>query len=623
MAWNRDQEMPPGREGIMKRSGGIVLALSFVFALAAPAAAPAAEAGPRDLASRIARVTVFSDRAQVTRTAAVDLDATPVVYAFRRLPGWVDDGTVRVAVTPSDDGRVVDVRVARDYLARANDAETRRAEAALAEVAGQIAALDDELKVLDGQARQIEAIRAFSAEKIPRDAVVRDVSVAEYRRVIEFVTDSLRSTARARRDVQQRRDALAPDMAACQRRLDELKGLSQLEETTVYVTVLGTRRSDAVLELTYLLPGATWEPGHELRTRGASPESAEIVSFATVTQTSGEDWEGVDIAFATQSSRDSLRIPELEALTLGDTPRTTRTVAAQVSSFSRAQTAFEVQSRSWNMNVQKGNANVRFEEVYDDNVRTFQVVQSRSVQLFRQLQARGTTSHFAGVGRQTVRGDGLPARVVIGRTTLAASPRIVAAPEDSLNAALTLRMTNTGGAAILPGKVALFKDGAFLGMTDADFVAEGEEFSLFVGVADSIKLSRTLDRQASSIVRKTRTRMQVAFLVSVENLGATPATVNLADRVPVSEDRDIRIDQVTLDPEATPDANGLVRWTLTLAPREKRTLRIAYRIEYPPTLVLQTRPEPASPAAAKYPAPMPSDSPRDIRRKIIDLESAF
>jgi len=349
-----------------------VAATATIGLLGASTALAADDAGAKDLASRIASVTVFSDRAQVTRRAPVALDEAPAVWAFRRLPGWVDDGSVRVAVTPPDVGRIVDVRVARDHLARATDPELRQAEAAVEEITVEVAALDDEMAVLEAQAKQIEAIKAFSAEKISKDTATRDVSVASFRQVLGFIGDSLRETAKARRDVARKRAALAPELAARQRKLAELRGLTQLEETAVFVTLMGTRRGDASVELTYMLPGATWEPAHELRTLGAAEDRAEVLSFATVTQTSGEDWEDVEIAFATQSSQESIRIPELEALTLGDVPRVTRVIEARAASFSRAQAAFAGQSRAWNEFVQKGNAGVRFEELYDDNVKVFQ-----------------------------------------------------------------------------------------------------------------------------------------------------------------------------------------------------------------------------------------------------------
>src|SRR6185369_5027544 len=48
------------------------------------------------VSSKIRKVTVYSDRALVSREGAVALAAHPTVYAFRHLPGWVDEGSVRV-----------------------------------------------------------------------------------------------------------------------------------------------------------------------------------------------------------------------------------------------------------------------------------------------------------------------------------------------------------------------------------------------------------------------------------------------------------------------------------------------------------------------------------------------
>jgi hypothetical protein len=75
------------------------------------------------LTSEIKKVTVFSDRALVTREATAKLSTAPTVYAFKHLPGWVDDGSVRAATAS---GRVVEVRVGRNYLARATIRPTGR-----------------------------------------------------------------------------------------------------------------------------------------------------------------------------------------------------------------------------------------------------------------------------------------------------------------------------------------------------------------------------------------------------------------------------------------------------------------------------------------------------------------
>jgi uncharacterized protein (TIGR02231 family) len=594
---------------------------------AGPAAADVPEAADGEaLESRVTRVTVYSDRARVTRQATVKLAAEPAVFAFRKLPGWVDDGSVRVAAT---EGRIIDVRVERNFLARATDKSYLKAKAQAEALRARLEALDDELAVLDAQKQQIEAIKAFSVEKINREALLGNVKVKSYAEVLEFISDSLRATARARRAVQHQREQIAPEVEASVRTLGELQSLMKLEATTVLVTLQGSRATTSTLELTYMIPGVTWEPMHDLRVSTADGRSAEVVSFAVVTQTSGEDWRDVELAFSTQSSTQSVRIPELEALTLGDTVTASRILTTQVSSFTRAQEAFQQQGQLWNKVHQKASAEGRatFDQTFKSRMEYLQVVQSKTVQLFESLQKRGTTAHFKANVAATVRGDGHPVRMRIGQSALVAEQKIVAAPEQSLNAARTLAMTNSSGQPLLPGKVALYQDGAFLGMTDIGFIAASEPFSLFVSVADQLKLSRTLDRTHSSLVRKKRNKMQVAFVVTVENLAAQETALTLADRIPVSENKEIKIDNVKITDAPKPDSRGIVHWALRLKPGEKRVFRIAYEVEYPAELILEARRRydaapPAPYRRSKAMSPAPAQAP-DINSQLRDLESLF
>ena len=579
-----------------------------------------AQVGPKAtvLASAIRKVTVYSDRALVTRQTTAELKTEPTVYAFRNLPGWVDDGSVRVS---SSAGRIVDVQVKRTYLARTGDEAYNQVEAEVQMLQNQIAALDDELKILAAQSKQIGDIKAFSMDKLTKDTTVGEIAVSRYGEVVKFISESLRETAKARRLVMLKKAELQPEIKAKQAQLSELRSLTQLEETTVLVTLQAPKKTSAVLQLTYMLPGATWEPMHELRVSAKNPNAVELTSFAVVTQTSGEDWNNAELSFSTQSSTDTVRIPQLEALTLGDTASTTRIMETRASSFTRAQEAFEGQNLMWNKLQQKQASRHRFEEVYRTNYDYLQVVQSKTVQIFQSLQKRGTTAHFKATSDASVRGDGYSVRVRIGRSQLAAKQKIVAAPEQSLNAARTLEMVNASSQSLLPGNVALYQDGAFLGMTATDFIADGEQFALFLNVADHIKLSRVLDKRHSSVVRKKRTRMQVAFIVTVENLSDQETSLLLADRIPVSENRDIVIDRVIIKPTAKPDSKGLLSWPLTLKAKEKRQFEIKYRIEYPPTLILETQRNRARRPKKRKKRSFDLADPYEVEDQIMDLEN--
>lgn len=604
----------------------------------APTAADVPEASSAQaLGSRVTKVTVYSDRARVTRQARAKLTTEPTVFAFQKLPGWVDDGSVRVAST---EGRIVDVRVERDFLARATDKTWLKAKAENQALQHRLEALADELAVLEAQRLQIEGIKAFSLQKINKDVVVGNIKVTTYGEVLSFVSNALRSTAKARRAVERQREQITPDYQASVRRLAELRNLMKLEQTTVLVTLQSSRATESTVELTYLIPGATWEPMHDLRVSTSDAKTAEVVSFAVVTQTSGEDWQNAEISFSTQSSSQSMRIPELEALTLGDTHTATRILTTRMSSFVRAQEAFQQQSQLWNKVHQRSSAQARrnFDQSFRSKMEVLQVVQSKTVQIFESLQRRGTTAHFKASAAPCVRGDGHPVRMRIGQATLDTLQKIVAVPEQSLNAARTLEMTNASSQAFLPGKVALYQDGAFLGMTEIDFIAQGERFSLFLSVADHLKLSRKLDRKHSTLVRRKRNKMQVAFIVTIENLSTQESVVALADRIPLSENKEIKIDEVKITDSVKPDSRGLLHWTLSLKPKERRELRIAYQIEYPAELVVETlrRRSMAHPAArgargasGAFGAPSPSQNvvqPRQkyrIEEQLLDLEKNF
>ena len=595
------------------------------------------------VASVIRKVTVYSDRALVSRQGAVRVTAAPVVYAFRQLPGWVDEGSVRAATSA---GRILDVRVVRGYLARATEPRILKAETNARDLNGRLLGLDDELKVLDAQAKQVEDIKAFSLDRLNKDVVsagpgvpatsagTASVGVGTYEAVVDFIAKKLREIAKGRRAVQVERDKLVPEVEANKKVLEELRGLTQLEETKVLVTVQGSAAGDGQLELAYMLPGATWESAHEVRTSEGDATGVEVTSYAVVTQASGEDWDNAELTFSTQSSTAATRIPELEALTLGDTRAATQTTETRSASFKRAEAAFKGQNRLWNKRVQSVDSGSNFEESYQTNFESLQVTQSKTVQIFQSLQQRGTTTQFKALSTSRVRADGRSVRIPIGHANLKAKKAIVAAPEQSLNAAQTLEMQNDSGQSLLPGNVAMYQAGAFLGMTNLDFVAEGEQFALFLSVADQLKISRVLDKKHSAVVRKQRTQMQLAFIVTVENLSNKVVPLDLADRIPVSEDKDIVISGVRISPDIKADSKGILRWPVTLQPKEKRKFEIQYQIEYPPTLVLEMKrnqknhdeedePTRADPPGSPSPSAPASRREYDLKKDIQRFEEAL
>jgi uncharacterized protein (TIGR02231 family) len=572
------------------------------------------------VASKITDVTIYADRARVTRTANVTLGSGVTHLAFPKLPGWIDEGSLRVSLTPPPAAELLDVQIEKTFLARPDDEEIRKAEAAVTEISDRLAALDDETAVLDAQVKQTDAIRVFSMEKVPKDAALREIKVEEYGSVIKFLSQSMLETARSKRDIDKKRRDLQPELRARQQKLSELQQRAMLEQRTVVLTVKGLQPGQAGLKLVYMLPGTTWEPVHELRA-SQDGAAASMSSFALVTQTTGEDWDGVALTFSTQSPNATTRIPELEALLLGSGRALARMLNPEADSFQAAVGNFEAQNAYWNGVANAGRAQIQ--QDWNENVKTQRARQARVVEIFHQVQQRGTTAQFPALGGQSVHTDGRTVRVPIGAARFEATPRIVAAPELSLNAAQTADLVNTSGQPLLPGKVLLYSEGAFVGTTETEFVAPGENFSIFLGVADRLKLSRTLDQKRSSVTwTGKRKRMLASFLVTAENLSDKSAAFQLAERIPVSETDEIRVIGVKLQPEIKPDIKGLVKWDASLPAKGKKEFRIEYTLDYPAEIPQPVRLEKLLPSSsdAKPKAGSSSAAPSNLYRQINELE---
>ncbi len=442
-------------------------------------------------------------------------------------------------------------------------------------------------------------------EKIPRDAATRDIPVKTYQDLVEFAATEQAAIAKARREIERRKRTLGPEQHVRQARLAELQQKNQLEQVDITVTVKAGKAGPYALGLKYLLPGATWEPEHEVRIEEG--DKVTLISYARITQTSGEDWTDVAVTLSTQSPGTTVNIPELESLLVGrgNAGRVLQQ-AQQEDTFTAANEYYL--SNSLNFNINQGGMKARD---FRNNWELQQVVQTKVQQAFRELQQRGTTGLFQAEGRQTVRSDGNSIRVAIGSYQMTGTPRIVAAPEISLNATRTLDLQHDGELPLLPGKVGLFLDGSFIGTTEIPFVGSGESFALFAGLVDSVKISRVLDHEKSSITRgKRENKVKAYFKIEVENLGDTLLDIRIADRIPISDDSAIDVSYVRTGPKVEPDSDGLILWQVAVAPKQKQLLTLSYTVEYP---VAYTAPGKQS---------LPTKAGRAVEQ-LFDLESKF
>src|ERR1017187_2646248 len=123
------------------------------------------------------------------------------------------------------------------------------------------------------------------------------------------------STLARRRDIRARRRAAQRELAAAEQRLAAAEQSHRsVEFVEVSATLEATAATQAEVELSYHVSGASWRPLYDLSLTG---ERLAVTYLAEITQQTSEDWPAVELALSTTRRGRHQRLPELHPWYIG------------------------------------------------------------------------------------------------------------------------------------------------------------------------------------------------------------------------------------------------------------------------------------------------------------------
>ena len=218
----------------------------------------AADPPPLTATAAISAVTVFPDRAQVTRHAAVKLAAGRQQVLFDGLPVGLQDDSVRVTGSGTAGARVIDVSVRRQYLEKPfGDALKKLIDQKTVAEEG-VRAVDGRLTALASQKAFYESVRVGYGERLSKELLAARPGTAEAGEFVRFVGDGLLAVDGKMREAEREKRDLATKIDALNREINQLRGSGAKESRTVVVELEAAKAGETALDLVYLVPGASW-----------------------------------------------------------------------------------------------------------------------------------------------------------------------------------------------------------------------------------------------------------------------------------------------------------------------------------------------------------------------------
>jgi len=542
------------------------------ISLIAFTAAFPAFAGETDVVSRIDAVTIYPDAAIVTRLADVDAPAGDSVLTFRNLPLGLDPDSLRVegaAMAALTIGSV-ETHVAPAEAQPGDDALTTK----LADLRQQRAATQTTIDALQGKRAMIVRFSQSGPEKLSPDS--KPLDVADWASAWDAVGTALAKVSADLTPALEKARVLDEQIAALEAQQQAPRPQAAGRIVTVALNAPAAARVS--LSLSYRVADVGWTPLYDaaLKTDDAAGPSLTLTRRAAIAQSTGEDWSNVALTVSTARVARAVGVVDLPRQRIDFwQPEIAESAVARPTA-KRAAAPTDKPALA--------GAPPAPPSLALDGSSPQPIAAQESA---AQLQAGAYTAAFKAAGRITLASDGSQKSFVLGRVVVQPSLSVKTAPSVDPVAYVEAHFVDSEDAPILPGQVALIRDGAFVGEGRVGFVAPGDGADLGFGGDDKLRVDRApVNRKENEPTWYNQTKIETReFVTSVKNLHAFPVKVQVIDRAPVSENAAIVVE---LAPATTPptdkqvgDKRGVMSWTLDLKPGESKDVRLAYRMKWP------------------------------------------
>ncbi|MCX4967485.1 mucoidy inhibitor MuiA family protein [Streptomyces sp. NBC_00654] len=505
----------------------------------------------KPIALPVTAVTCLEDRAHIERSVVLDLEAGVQRLRLGPVSALAVDRTLHAELTGDHPATVLDVRIVRSWTPRAplpsaEDSALRRRVHTLQEERLALGRQGDRLRArLDLLGRlAVDLLR-----EIGEGAGAGESERTRWAGELDRVDGERDAHGEQLRAVEARLAVLAARIGAAQRAMD----LSEEEPAElvghIELTVEAAAAGPVELCLSHLTPCALWRPAYRAVLDGGS---LTLETDAVIWQRTGEDWSDVRLTLSTARSALATDPPRLgeDRLTLKDrSAEERRTVDVELR---------EEETGSI------GPAPVLGLPGVDDGGEA------------RVLKSSVPVS---------VPGDGRAHRVRLSAFTTDAPSEYVCSPELSPLVTQVVRFDNLSGHALLAGPVDLVRGSGFSGRGILDFTAPGAAVELAFGSRDDHRVVRNTEESRDSAGFTQRTVVTRTVRLHLSRFSAPgehgDRVVAVRERIPVSEVSAVEIrlrkDSCSPAPDAV-DADGIVRWDITLPPGSRRTVTLVYEL---------------------------------------------
>ncbi|RCJ17923.1 hypothetical protein A6S26_29855 [Nostoc sp. ATCC 43529] len=533
---------------------------------------PEIQSWRKTVESEIVAVTVYADRALVTRRGVVSLTGIERELLITPVPVTLETESVRVSGTGTVGVRLLGVSSDRIYTTEPVVERVAHLTRQIQQLEAEKRHLQAQIDALALQSSFIEGLREKTEEPFSQSLSRKNLSLSETLDFLNFLGSQYSEYAIASGECKVQQQELDKQLQALHASLQKIQTPHPKESLSLVVAVEVAGEGEFELEVSYLVNRASWTPLYDLRFSTTS-DIVHLSYLAEIIQSSGEDWIGASLTLSTAKPGLGTLPPKLDPWYI-DSPSqqfARRRLARPSLPAIAAQAAAPAGGENWQEE----------DEVAQESPIPAEIVAA-------EVSKEGSVVTFKLNGGGNIPSDGAPHKTTIFNDDYPCNFDYVAMPRLVSFAYLQANVKNSpNGATLLPGKANIFRNHVFIGATDLENIVPGQEFKLNLGIDEGLKIERDLvERLVDKRLISNQRRITYSYRLIITNLLEQQVNLKVTEQLPVSRNEQIKVRLIRTNPQIQLGEMGILEWQLTLAPQEKREIYYQFNVEHPPDLTV-------------------------------------
>jgi uncharacterized protein (TIGR02231 family) len=515
-------------------------------------------------------VILYLDGAEVSQSKALSLNAGRSLITFTGLSPKLISKSIQVNVG----SEVVVLSVSDKINFLTENTETPR-----------VKQLRDSIEMLGDANTQMDMeVAAYAQEKsmlMKNESIggnEKGVSVAELKLAADFYRARLKDINAETFKLQKKLTKNYNVINRLQNEVDE-SGVKKLPTAEVSILVMANAKTNATVELKYVVKESGWTPSYDLITEDVN-KPIELKYRAKVYNNSGVDWNDVKMKLSTADPMQSASKPEMSGWYLN---------FSTVSGNSYGNYNNNYYNNDNNNNAKGANnmpSVAQSQSLYDQEVQL--KVEDKKAQKqtptiqYEEVQVSELSAEFEIKQTYSIPSDAKPYLVDVTVYNLNAMFQYYSVPKVDKDAFMLAKITGWEDLDLVEGPANVYFGGTYVGQSYINTRSVDDTLSLSFGRDKKIVVSRTKlkdfnKEQSTGTTRK----VTYSYEIVIKNNRKSPIQIEVEDQIPVSQTSEIVVEVKEISKAEKNDLTGQLIWKLSLAPDETKKVLLTYSIKYP------------------------------------------